>query len=162
MNKDVQMVRAEYYFPTINDPKLIFDCIQTRRAEWDFNCQIDNIQRLNNGNTQVDRLLYPCVPGTKAREFIDKKIFFTCGDHGLEGPNGEGKDDIYMWTTSIPSDVCKIDFPFKKQNERAECLIGIMKISKNTNSPGCKVHIISQRDGKLNAYINKTVVWISA
>jgi hypothetical protein len=67
-----------------------------------------------------------------------------------------------MWTKSIPDDVCKLDYPLKSQNERAECLIGMMKISRNIGSPGCKLHLISQRDGKLNAYINKTVVWISA
>ena len=65
-----------------------------------------------------------------------------------------------MWTTSIPADVCKLDYPLKSQNERAECLIGMMKISKNKSTPGCKLHLISQRNGKLNAYINKTVVWI--
>jgi hypothetical protein len=32
------MIRAEYYFPQIEDPKLIFESIQTRRAEWDNNC----------------------------------------------------------------------------------------------------------------------------
>lgn len=27
MNPKVNMVRAEYYFPTIDDPQFIFDCV---------------------------------------------------------------------------------------------------------------------------------------
>jgi len=37
------MVRAEYYFPTIEDPQKIFEGIQTRRGEWDKNCEIFNV-----------------------------------------------------------------------------------------------------------------------
>lgn len=111
----------------------------------------------------MDRLLYPCVPGTKNREFVDKKLFFTVGDFGLEDEDGQGKEDIYMWTTSVPYEVCKEDFPLQKNYERSDCLIGIMKISKNRGSPGCKLHVISQRDGHLGSkFVYTTVAWVAA
>lgn len=51
MNPIVYMIKAEYYFPDIENPQKIFEGIQTKRHEWDKNCEIIPVERFKNSNT---------------------------------------------------------------------------------------------------------------
>ena len=69
----------------------------------------------------VQRLVPKSVMGTSPREFIDKKIFFK--EDGV----------IYMWVTSTPDDC----YPVNPKFTRATSLVGLNKIGKNKDKPGC-------------------------
>lgn len=71
------------------------------------------------------------VASTAQREFLDKKIWFRESD--IDGNVEEDQNDIYLWITSAPDSF----WPMNKKYVRADALIGLSRIARRKDGPGC-------------------------
>ena len=92
------------------------------------------------------------VLGATQREFLDKRIFFYKSEV-KELENGED-DDIFIWTSSAPNELCPED---KSRYVRAETLFGLMRIGKLQNG-GTYLHVVDQTDLKISAWTQKLLI----
>jgi hypothetical protein len=151
-NKSMPNISHEHLFPEINDPELILKCMNDYRKEWDDALlSYDEIVKYRTEYTQVVRALNKKVAGTASREFIDKKIWFREEDTGDK--YDENYNDIYFWIADPPDGF----WPLKKEYVRANTLIGITRIGKRRDGPGCFYESIGQNDLHLNTMAMKVV-----
>lgn len=152
------MVKCEYYYPDVQDPKDIYDAIYDRRLEWDNGiAECEEVKKFTTKHTSVHRLLHKSILNTTQRDFIDKKFIFTKGEAKIKDGTdhaSDDDDDIYLWVTSAPDEV----YPVDANSCRATSLFGIIRIGRVKNWPhatrhfqkhdmdpssGCYLHIMS-------------------
>ena len=151
-NSDMPVVRAEHYFPDIDDPEVIFKAFVQWRREWDDQIEVnDELTEFTNDHTVVNHVVNKSVIGTQQREFIDKKIYFRTSD---VQPDVDPQDDeIYMWVTSAPNELHPVD---PSKFTRADTLLGIQRMGRRKDGkPGCYLHAISQTDVKVGYWTLK-------
>ena len=111
-----------------------------------------NLTDYRSKNSIVQQAKAKKVLGTTQREFLDKRIFFYKSEV-KELEDGEN-DDIYVWTSSAPNELCPED---KAKFVRAETLFGLMRIGKSQNG-GTYLHVLDQTDLKISVWTQKMLI----
>lgn len=131
-NSTLPNISHEHLFPNIKDPELILKCLCDYRKEWDDSLlSYDELVKYRTDYTQIVRALNKKVAGTASREFIDKKIWFR--EEDTRDKYDQNYNDIYFWITDPPEGF----WPIHKDYVRADNLIGITRIGKRRDGPGC-------------------------
>ena len=163
----IPLVQVEFYFPEIDDPRIIMAAINDFRGQFDLkgNEMVEELKQFRNQNTVVFHIV-----GKKTvvapRDQLEKRLFFT-SKKAVEGLNetegmleiGDGSpDDYYAWISSTPNDI-------KPSSEggsivRSERLVGFNLVDRCENLPnsrrgnrrGCYFHDFFANDVKLGAW----------
>lgn len=165
-NSGLPLVQLEFYFPEIDDPRIIVAACNDFREEFDMkgNEQITELSQYRNDNTRVYHIV-----GKKTvvapRECSEKRLFFQA-KRAVQDLNetealielGEGSsDDVYAWISSPPNEICP---EVAKGAVRAERIFGFNKIgrckdlpsSRRGNGKGCYIHDMFANDVKLGSW----------
>lgn len=143
------VLRAEHYFPDINDKEVLLQALLHERMEWDKTLEkCDELTDFTNEHTIVHHCVNKGVLGTQGREFIDKKIYFRTSDIDPQ-LKGKDQDEIYLWVTSAQDDIVPNN---PSKNTRAQSIIGMWRIGKRPNGCGLYLHVICQTDLRLSTW----------
>lgn len=137
---DLPLIQVEYYFPDIEDPRILQAAILNFRHRFDINDKesVEEVEAFGNGNTVVHHMVgKPIV--IAARDSVEKRLFFKAAE-ALTNMNeneminelGSGDtDDFYAWVTDVPEKA----HPPPEGVVRIERLYGFNMISRIMNLP---------------------------
>ena len=138
VDPDYPIIRAEHFFPDVDDPRIILACINDFKKEWDKSASIwHELEEFRSKNCFVVCVHQKSVLKTAVREMFDKKIIFTAQDalDEYEDPKAEldfgSPDDIYMWVTEAPNELLEI----KPGNVRIHSHFGCTRIGRMSTRP---------------------------
>ena len=154
---DIPLVQVEYYFPEIDDPRLISAAIAHFRHKFDLvtNESVEELEQYCNGNSGVYHIVGKETI-VAARDVIEKRLVFeafevTLGmnkeDAELEIGTGS-QNDVYAWVSACPNEIR----PEREGVVRAETLYGFNIMGHCENLPesrrskhktGCYLHSMS-------------------
>lgn len=104
MKRELPIARAEFYFPNIDDPRILKAALSDFKKEWDEKSEIiEELKQYSNDNLMVQRTVRKPVMNTQRREFVEKRVFFNRSQAISMNQTGErdstktlgSKDDIY-------------------------------------------------------------------
>lgn len=178
VNPDYPIIRAEHYFPNIEDPRIVLSLFNEFKREWDNSATSwDELTEFRSKNCFVNCILQKPILGTSTREMLDKKIIFKCQEaldecDDPEAELGDGQpDDIYVWATSAPNEMHEI----KPGSCRIDTFLGVMIIGRMNEkhcptskdgkpmlTKGCYAQNICACDVKAGKWMNKILIPIAA
>ena len=111
---DIPLVQVEYYFPEIDDPRLISIAIAHFRHKFDLvtNESVEELEQYRNGNSGVYHIVGKETI-VAARDVIEKRLVFEALEATL-GMNKEeaelevgtgSRNDVYAWVSACPNEI---------------------------------------------------------
>jgi len=78
MNPTHPLIKAEFKFEFIEDPKIILAALLDFRHQWDKKCElIEEIKQYRTHCVFVHHHVNESIMNLPCREYIDKKLYFT-------------------------------------------------------------------------------------
>lgn len=175
---DYPIIRAEHFFPNVDDPRIIAACVNEFKNEWDQSATSwDELTEFRTKNCFVVSIKQKSILKTTPREMFDKKIMFKaqdaldeCDDQEKEKELGLGSpEDMYLWVSECADELLEMSPDLVRINTiLGISVIGTMKNKPAPTSPnqpenrGVFMHCVSQTDVKAGKWLNKVLVNIAA
>lgn len=160
------LFQVEYYFPHIDDPRILQATILDFRDRFDTDQKerIERLPTLENNNTAVHHIVCAATL-VAARDSVEKRFYFHASD-ALENLTDEERaaelrngsvDDFYAWCTDIPeelhmppSGVVRIErkYGFNMIGRIAD----LPQKRRGNHTTGCYFHNMTCMDLKINSW----------